>query len=55
MFDLNQLCDSFLFQRGWDSYIVYLFDKSLTKYTGPFTARPLPESVNFIGACIHKC
>ncbi|KAF4090451.1 hypothetical protein AMELA_G00051950 [Ameiurus melas] len=34
--------------RGWDSYIVYLFDKSLTKYTGPFTARPLPESVNFI-------
>uniref|UniRef100_A0AAY5ESX8 Inhibitor of nuclear factor kappa-B kinase subunit alpha n=1 Tax=Electrophorus electricus TaxID=8005 RepID=A0AAY5ESX8_ELEEL len=34
--------------RGWDSYIVYLFDKSLTKYSGPFTARPLPESVNFI-------
>uniref|UniRef100_A0AAY5EL45 Inhibitor of nuclear factor kappa-B kinase subunit alpha n=1 Tax=Electrophorus electricus TaxID=8005 RepID=A0AAY5EL45_ELEEL len=29
--------------RGWDSYIVYLFDKSLTKYSGPFTARPLPE------------
>uniref|UniRef100_A0AAY4B0D1 Inhibitor of nuclear factor kappa-B kinase subunit alpha n=1 Tax=Denticeps clupeoides TaxID=299321 RepID=A0AAY4B0D1_9TELE len=34
--------------RGWDSYVVYLFDKSLTKYNGPFTARPLPESVNFI-------
>ncbi|KAL6487067.1 hypothetical protein MHYP_G00036930 [Metynnis hypsauchen] len=34
--------------RGWDSYIVYLFDKSLTKYSGPFTARALPESVNFI-------
>ncbi|KAI5625060.1 inhibitor of nuclear factor kappa-B kinase subunit alpha, partial [Silurus asotus] len=37
-----------VFLRGWDSYIVYLFDKSLTKYNGPFTARPLPESVNFI-------
>uniref|UniRef100_A0AAR2JS31 Inhibitor of nuclear factor kappa-B kinase subunit alpha n=1 Tax=Pygocentrus nattereri TaxID=42514 RepID=A0AAR2JS31_PYGNA len=35
-------------RRGWDSYIVYLFDKSLTKYSGPFTARALPESVNFI-------
>ncbi|XP_056326627.1 inhibitor of nuclear factor kappa-B kinase subunit alpha [Danio aesculapii] len=34
--------------RGWDSYIVYLFDKSLTKYMGPLTARTLPESVNFI-------
>ncbi|XP_065152805.1 inhibitor of nuclear factor kappa-B kinase subunit alpha [Paramisgurnus dabryanus] len=34
--------------RGWDSYIVYLFDKSLTKYLGPLTARTLPESVNFI-------
>ncbi|KAI2657816.1 Inhibitor of nuclear factor kappa-B kinase subunit alpha [Labeo rohita] len=34
--------------RGWDSYIVYLFDKSLTKYSGPLTARKLPESVNFI-------
>uniref|UniRef100_A0A671NSG4 Inhibitor of nuclear factor kappa-B kinase subunit alpha n=1 Tax=Sinocyclocheilus anshuiensis TaxID=1608454 RepID=A0A671NSG4_9TELE len=29
--------------RGWDSYIVYLFDKSLTKYSGPLTARTLPE------------
>uniref|UniRef100_A0A8C1XI23 Inhibitor of nuclear factor kappa-B kinase subunit alpha n=1 Tax=Cyprinus carpio TaxID=7962 RepID=A0A8C1XI23_CYPCA len=29
-------------------YIVYLFDKSLTKYSGPLTARTLPESVNFI-------
>lgn len=36
-------------QRGWDSYIVYLFDRSLTKYLGPLTARTLPESVNFIG------
>lgn len=34
--------------RGWDSSIVYLFDKSLTKYSGPLTARPLPDSVNFI-------
>uniref|UniRef100_A0A8C8IRG1 Inhibitor of nuclear factor kappa-B kinase subunit alpha n=1 Tax=Oncorhynchus tshawytscha TaxID=74940 RepID=A0A8C8IRG1_ONCTS len=34
--------------RGWDNAIVYLFDKSLTKYSGPFTARPLPDSVNFI-------
>uniref|UniRef100_A0A667WZ75 Inhibitor of nuclear factor kappa-B kinase subunit alpha n=1 Tax=Myripristis murdjan TaxID=586833 RepID=A0A667WZ75_9TELE len=34
--------------QGWDSSIVYLFDKSLTKYSGPLTARPLPDSVNFI-------
>ncbi|KAI1886825.1 hypothetical protein AGOR_G00199790 [Albula goreensis] len=34
--------------RGWDSYIVYLFDKSLTKYSGPFSPRPLPDNVNFI-------
>ncbi|CAN9499860.1 unnamed protein product [Ophioblennius macclurei] len=34
--------------RGWDCSIVYLFDKSLTKYSGPLTARPLPDSVNFI-------
>uniref|UniRef100_A0AAX7UTF6 Inhibitor of nuclear factor kappa-B kinase subunit alpha n=1 Tax=Astatotilapia calliptera TaxID=8154 RepID=A0AAX7UTF6_ASTCA len=34
--------------RGWDTFIVYLFDKSLTKYSGPLTARPLPDSVNFI-------
>ncbi|KAL2083057.1 hypothetical protein ACEWY4_020830 [Coilia grayii] len=34
--------------RGWDSYIVYLFDRSQIKYSGPFTARPLPDSVNFI-------
>uniref|UniRef100_A0A3Q4IAC6 Inhibitor of nuclear factor kappa-B kinase subunit alpha n=1 Tax=Neolamprologus brichardi TaxID=32507 RepID=A0A3Q4IAC6_NEOBR len=34
--------------RGWDSYIVYLFDKSSTKYTGPFSARRLPEKVNTI-------
>uniref|UniRef100_A0A8C5C745 Inhibitor of nuclear factor kappa-B kinase subunit alpha n=1 Tax=Gadus morhua TaxID=8049 RepID=A0A8C5C745_GADMO len=35
-------------QAGWDRSIVYLFDKSLTKYCGPLTARPLPDSVNFI-------
>uniref|UniRef100_A0AAQ4NNY4 Inhibitor of nuclear factor kappa-B kinase subunit alpha n=1 Tax=Gasterosteus aculeatus aculeatus TaxID=481459 RepID=A0AAQ4NNY4_GASAC len=34
--------------RGWDSSLVFLFDKSLTKYSGPLTARPLPDSVNFI-------
>ncbi|XP_029305551.1 inhibitor of nuclear factor kappa-B kinase subunit alpha-like isoform X2 [Cottoperca gobio] len=34
--------------RGWDSSIVFLFDKSLTKYSGPLTARTLPDSVNFI-------
>ncbi|XP_061601357.1 inhibitor of nuclear factor kappa-B kinase subunit alpha-like [Cololabis saira] len=34
--------------RGWDSSIVFLFDKNLTKYSGPLTARPLPDSVNFI-------
>ncbi|XP_007546160.2 inhibitor of nuclear factor kappa-B kinase subunit alpha-like [Poecilia formosa] len=34
--------------RGWDTSIVFLFDKSLTKYSGPLTARPLPDSVNFI-------
>ncbi|KAK5602308.1 hypothetical protein CRENBAI_014192 [Crenichthys baileyi] len=34
--------------HGWDTSIVFLFDKSLTKYSGPLTARPLPDSVNFI-------
>ncbi|XP_010787916.1 inhibitor of nuclear factor kappa-B kinase subunit alpha-like isoform X1 [Notothenia coriiceps] len=34
--------------QGWDICIVFLFDKSLTKYSGPLTARPLPDSVNFI-------
>ncbi|XP_040034535.2 inhibitor of nuclear factor kappa-B kinase subunit alpha isoform X2 [Gasterosteus aculeatus] len=34
--------------RGWDISLVFLFDKSLTKYSGPLTARPLPDSVNFI-------
>ncbi|XP_029031829.1 inhibitor of nuclear factor kappa-B kinase subunit alpha-like [Betta splendens] len=34
--------------RGWDTFIIFLFDKSLTKYAGPLTARPLPSSVNFI-------
>ncbi|XP_015201935.1 inhibitor of nuclear factor kappa-B kinase subunit alpha isoform X2 [Lepisosteus oculatus] len=34
--------------RGWDSYIVYLFDKSMTVYSGPFAARKLPDNVNFI-------
>uniref|UniRef100_A0A665VR63 Inhibitor of nuclear factor kappa-B kinase subunit alpha n=1 Tax=Echeneis naucrates TaxID=173247 RepID=A0A665VR63_ECHNA len=37
-----------LVQRGWDSYIVYLFDKSITKYSGPFSARQLPDKVNTI-------
>uniref|UniRef100_A0A7N8XZM3 Inhibitor of nuclear factor kappa-B kinase subunit alpha n=1 Tax=Mastacembelus armatus TaxID=205130 RepID=A0A7N8XZM3_9TELE len=31
--------------QGWDSFIVFLFDKSLTKYSGPLTARPLPDSL----------
>eukprot|EP00064_Thunnus_orientalis_P012041 superscaffoldBa00001801_g12075 len=35
-------------KRGWDSYIVYLFDKSITKYSGPFSARHLPDKVNTI-------
>uniref|UniRef100_A0A8C7YK29 Inhibitor of nuclear factor kappa-B kinase subunit alpha n=1 Tax=Oryzias sinensis TaxID=183150 RepID=A0A8C7YK29_9TELE len=34
--------------RGWDNSIVFLFHTSLNKYSGPLTARPLPESVNFI-------
>uniref|UniRef100_A0A673VXP7 Inhibitor of nuclear factor kappa-B kinase subunit alpha n=1 Tax=Salmo trutta TaxID=8032 RepID=A0A673VXP7_SALTR len=37
-----------LLLRGWDSYIIYLFDKSLTKYSGPFSARQLPDKVNAI-------
>uniref|UniRef100_A0A673AK40 Inhibitor of nuclear factor kappa-B kinase subunit alpha n=1 Tax=Sphaeramia orbicularis TaxID=375764 RepID=A0A673AK40_9TELE len=31
-----------------DGPVLFLFDKSLTKYSGPLTARPLPDSVNFI-------
>uniref|UniRef100_A0AAQ4PTD4 Inhibitor of nuclear factor kappa-B kinase subunit alpha n=1 Tax=Gasterosteus aculeatus aculeatus TaxID=481459 RepID=A0AAQ4PTD4_GASAC len=34
--------------RGWDSYIVYLFDKSINKYSGPLSARKLPDKVNMI-------
>ncbi|XP_048472265.1 inhibitor of nuclear factor kappa-B kinase subunit alpha [Rhincodon typus] len=34
--------------RGWDSYMVYLFDKSSTIYEGPFVARKLPEHVNYV-------
>uniref|UniRef100_A0A8C2WM69 Inhibitor of nuclear factor kappa-B kinase subunit alpha n=1 Tax=Cyclopterus lumpus TaxID=8103 RepID=A0A8C2WM69_CYCLU len=34
--------------RGWDSYIVYLFDRSITKYSGPLSARQLPDKVNTI-------
>uniref|UniRef100_A0A3Q2SUN4 Inhibitor of nuclear factor kappa-B kinase subunit alpha n=1 Tax=Fundulus heteroclitus TaxID=8078 RepID=A0A3Q2SUN4_FUNHE len=34
--------------RGWDEYIVYLFDKSITNYSGPLNARHLPERVNNI-------
>lgn len=41
-----------LVQRGWDSYIVYLFDKSITTYSGPFSARQLPDKVNTIGQFI---
>uniref|UniRef100_A0AAQ4QRX7 Inhibitor of nuclear factor kappa-B kinase subunit alpha n=1 Tax=Gasterosteus aculeatus aculeatus TaxID=481459 RepID=A0AAQ4QRX7_GASAC len=35
-------------RRGWDSYIVYLFDKSINKYSGPLSARKLPDKVNMI-------
>uniref|UniRef100_A0A665UFK6 Inhibitor of nuclear factor kappa-B kinase subunit alpha n=1 Tax=Echeneis naucrates TaxID=173247 RepID=A0A665UFK6_ECHNA len=41
--DPRRPCIRSLFQRGWDSSIVFLFDKSLTKYSGPLTARPLPD------------
>lgn len=41
-------------QRGWDSYIVYLFDKSITTYSGPFSARQLPDKVNTIGELISN-
>ncbi|KAM4033758.1 inhibitor of nuclear factor kappa-B kinase subunit alpha isoform 2-T3 [Anomaloglossus baeobatrachus] len=34
--------------RGWDSYMVYLFDKSKTAYEGPFQPRHLSDRVNFI-------
>ncbi|XP_043912731.1 inhibitor of nuclear factor kappa-B kinase subunit alpha [Protopterus annectens] len=34
--------------RGWDGYMVYLFDKSKTVYDGPFASRSLPEHVNYI-------
>uniref|UniRef100_A0A8C9EY06 Inhibitor of nuclear factor kappa-B kinase subunit alpha n=1 Tax=Pavo cristatus TaxID=9049 RepID=A0A8C9EY06_PAVCR len=34
--------------RGWDSYMVYLFDKSKTVYDGPFASRSLSECVNYI-------
>uniref|UniRef100_A0A8C5Q3M2 Inhibitor of nuclear factor kappa-B kinase subunit alpha n=1 Tax=Leptobrachium leishanense TaxID=445787 RepID=A0A8C5Q3M2_9ANUR len=34
--------------RGWDSYMVYLFDKSKTVYEGPFQSRSLSECVNYI-------
>lgn len=39
----------FLFQRGCDSYMVYLFDKSKTVYEGPFASRSLSDCVNYIG------
>uniref|UniRef100_A0A674NUI0 Inhibitor of nuclear factor kappa-B kinase subunit alpha n=1 Tax=Takifugu rubripes TaxID=31033 RepID=A0A674NUI0_TAKRU len=32
----------------WDSYIVYLFDKSITTYSGPFSARQLSDKVHTI-------
>uniref|UniRef100_A0A4W3HZ01 Inhibitor of nuclear factor kappa-B kinase subunit alpha n=1 Tax=Callorhinchus milii TaxID=7868 RepID=A0A4W3HZ01_CALMI len=34
--------------RGWDSYMVYLFDKSSSVYEGPFAGRKLPEHVNYV-------
>ncbi|KAM4609563.1 inhibitor of nuclear factor kappa-B kinase subunit alpha [Discoglossus pictus] len=34
--------------RGWDSYMVYLFDKSKTVYEGPFESRKVSECVNYI-------
>uniref|UniRef100_A0A670ZSR7 Inhibitor of nuclear factor kappa-B kinase subunit alpha n=1 Tax=Pseudonaja textilis TaxID=8673 RepID=A0A670ZSR7_PSETE len=34
--------------KGWDSYMVYLFDKSKTTYEGPFASRTLSDSVNYI-------
>lgn len=40
-------------QRGWDSYMVYLFDKSKTVYDGPFASRSLSDCVNYIGECTH--
>lgn len=39
----------FFFQRGCDSYMVYLFDKSKTVYEGPFASRSLSDCVNYIG------
>uniref|UniRef100_A0A8C4DI32 Inhibitor of nuclear factor kappa-B kinase subunit alpha n=1 Tax=Dicentrarchus labrax TaxID=13489 RepID=A0A8C4DI32_DICLA len=40
--------DGVVSSRGWDSYIVYLFDKSINTYSGPFSARQLPDKVNTI-------
>ncbi|XP_063160687.1 inhibitor of nuclear factor kappa-B kinase subunit alpha [Candoia aspera] len=34
--------------KGWDSYMVYLFDKSKTIYEGPFASRSLSDCVNYI-------
>ncbi|XP_034049586.1 inhibitor of nuclear factor kappa-B kinase subunit alpha-like isoform X2 [Thalassophryne amazonica] len=34
--------------RGWDSYIVYLFDKSITMYAGSFIGRVVPDKVSTI-------
>jgi inhibitor of nuclear factor kappa-B kinase subunit alpha len=34
--------------RGYDSYMVYLFDKSKTVYEGPFASRSLSDCVNYI-------
>uniref|UniRef100_A0A8C8T191 Inhibitor of nuclear factor kappa-B kinase subunit alpha n=1 Tax=Pelusios castaneus TaxID=367368 RepID=A0A8C8T191_9SAUR len=34
--------------RGWDSYMVYLFDKSKNVYEGPFASRSLSDCVNYI-------
>ncbi|XP_077482197.1 inhibitor of nuclear factor kappa-B kinase subunit alpha-like [Stigmatopora argus] len=34
--------------RGWDAYMVYLFDKSAGEYAGPLSARRLPDKVKAI-------
>ncbi|XP_077595361.1 inhibitor of nuclear factor kappa-B kinase subunit alpha-like isoform X2 [Stigmatopora nigra] len=34
--------------RGWDAYMVYLFDKGAGEYAGPLSARRLPDKVKAI-------
>lgn len=49
MFGISLAYVLFSHQRGWDSYMVYLFDKSKTVYDGPFASRSLSDCVNYIG------